>query len=226
MSKRTKREKLPTRRRLALKRILIAAAALFFVNHVMLIGLLLPIQAIRQGEELNGVRHGSVVKRVWDPEIKKTFLSYLTETADSVTLASANWTLYGWVSAFSLSLDCTTGAPLYAGERGMSSDSGSAHYYFGRIDDPEIETVAISFRYETLDQETGRPVWREGLRREIPREDWLEHRGRQYFLLRTALTEEWPLAEEHPHAFAVGLDRTGRTVADFQIDQGEYASYS
>ena len=48
--KKEKREVLLSRRRRTLRRLLIAALAVFLVNRVLLIGLLFPIQAIRHNE--------------------------------------------------------------------------------------------------------------------------------------------------------------------------------
>ena len=78
MKQEKKRTPLPSRKRVALRRIAIAAAVIFCVNFFMHIGLLLPIQAIWQLEEREGARHTSVVTRDWAPEVHRTHLVYLT----------------------------------------------------------------------------------------------------------------------------------------------------
>ena len=63
-------EKLPTRRRVALRRIAIMAAVLFVINFFMHIGMLLPRQAIHEVEERNGTGWTRTVEpapNLWNP---------------------------------------------------------------------------------------------------------------------------------------------------------------
>ena len=64
-----KRKRMRPRNRTAFRRVLIALAALFLVNHFLLTGLLFPIQAIRRCEERAGTGRTAVVSRDWAPEI-------------------------------------------------------------------------------------------------------------------------------------------------------------
>ena len=96
----------------------------------MHIGLLLPIQAIWQLEEREGARHTSVVTRDWAPEIHKTHLVYLTENDETTLFGSTYLSVYGWFAGFSVALDCSEEAPLYAGRSYMSRDDGRIMYFF------------------------------------------------------------------------------------------------
>lgn len=216
-----KRTALPTRKRAALRRLLKAAVALLVVNHVFLLGLLLPWQSVHQTEERQGVGWTRVVARDWAPEVHKTHLIYLTENERATILSGTYLTVYGWMDAFGWALDCTTGAPFYAGEYSMRRDGveRSSWYYYGRVDDPAVETIAISMQVE--DWEDGQPVRREMRRLTADRTDWLEKEGRQYFLF--SLPEmEWN--EEGPvKSVAIALDGEGREVSRVEIDQGAHS---
>ncbi len=217
MKEETKRMHLPSRKRTALRRIAIAAAAVFCVNFFMHIGLLLPIQAIWQLEEREGARHTSVVTRDWAPEIHKTHLVYLTENDETTLFGSAYLTVYGWMAGFSVALDCSEEAPLYAGRSYMGRDDGNVWYFFGRVDDPAIETVEVSLRSEEWNETTRTPSYRE-IRR-LTTEDFLEKDGRRYFLLRD--DGEWDNETcSSPQPAAIGYDRFGNEVARVDIEQG------
>ena len=216
-----KRIVLPTRKRVALKRLLKAAAVLLVVNHVFLLGLLLPRQAVHQTEERQGIGRTRVVTRDWAPEVHKTHLIYLTENERATMLSGAYLTVYGWMDAFGWALDCTTGAPFYAGEYSVRRDGAerSSWYYYGRVDDPAIERIVISMQVE--DWENGEPVRREVRRLTANRADWLEKEGRRYFLF--SLPEmEWN--EDGPvKSVAIAFDGAGREMSRLEIDQGSHS---
>ena len=217
MKEETKRTPLPSRKRTALRRIAIAAAAVFCVNFFMHIGLLLPIQAIWQLEEREGARHTSVVARDWAPEIHKTHLVYLTENDDTTLFGSAYLTVCGWMAGFSVALDCSEEAPLYAGRFYMGREDRNIWYFFGRVDDPAIETVEVSLRSEEWSETTRTPFYLE-IRR-LTAENFLEKDGRRYFLLRDS--GEWDRGfGSSPQPVAIGYDSAGGEVARVDIEQG------
>ena len=222
MKDETKRTPLPSRKRTALRRIAIAVAAVFCVNFFMHIGLLLPIQAIWQLEEREGARHTSVVTRDWAPEIHKTHLVYLTENDDTTLFGSAYLTVCGWMAGFSVALDCSEEAPLYAGRFYLSRDDGKVWYFFGRVDDPAIETVEVSLRSEEWNETTQTPSYRE-IRRLVA-ENFLEKDGRRYFLLRDS--GEWDSGfGSSPRPVAIGYDGARGEVARVDIEQGISANF-
>lgn len=220
-----RRKKLPTRRRRALRRLVLAAAVLLLSNHLLGVGLLLPVQAVRQVEERQGAPHGAVLDRLWTPEIHRTHLVYLTASEKAVTIADTYLSVYGWIGGFGWSLDCTTGEPLYAGEMTMYRDEreGTECCYYGRVDDPTIETVTISERGELYDETTKTAYWEEAARLTAEPEDFLERKGYRCFLLSHIITD-WPY-DSGRHAWATGYDAAGNVVAEFEIQEGTHSYF-
>lgn len=220
-----RRKKLPTRRRRALRRLVLAAAVLLLSNHLLGVGLLLPVQAVRQVEERQGAPHGAVLDRLWTPEIHRTHLVYLTASEKAVTIADTYLSVYGWIGGFGWSLDCTTGEPLYAGEMTMYRDEreGTVCCYYGRVDDPTIETVMISVRGELYDETTKTAYWEEAARLTAEPEDFLERKGYRCFLLSHIITD-WPY-DSGRHAWATGYDAAGNVVAEFEIQEGTHSYF-
>ena len=64
-----KQKRILTRRQSALRAAAVTLAVLLFVNHVMHLGLIFPVQTVWQLEERAGVEHTRVVKRSHTPEI-------------------------------------------------------------------------------------------------------------------------------------------------------------
>ena len=95
--KQTKRQVLPSRRRRTLRRLLIAAAALCLVNRIFLIGLLFPIQAIRQNEERTGTGRTTVICRDWAPELQWSWLTYLMGNEHVTFLTGTYLSYLGWL---------------------------------------------------------------------------------------------------------------------------------
>lgn len=221
-----KPKKLPTRRREALRHALRALILLLAVQNLLQIGLLLPIQAIHSAEEREGVRGAHVLRRLWEPDIYKTSLFYLSASENALILSDARLTFLGWMPQFGTALDCTGEQPLHAAERSVSRDEDTGHhmFFYGRVDDPAIETVELSLRYISSygrDGEENR--YGEHVRLTVPEEGWIERGGQRYFLLSYRL-EDWP-HEGGEHTFVVGRDAAGEAVAEFQITVGSYGSY-
>ena len=212
-----KKKQVLNRKRLALRRLVTAAVLMVLINHFFLLGSIFPRQCIWNLEERKGVRHTSVVTRDWAPEIHKTHLVYLTENDDTTLFGSAYLTVYGWMAGFSVALDCSEEAPLYAGRSYMGRDDRNVWYFFGRVDDPAIETVEISLRSQEWNEAAQAPLYRE-IRR-LATENFLEKDGRRYFLLRDS--GEWDYDTcSSPWPVAIGYDRFGNEVARVDIEQG------
>lgn len=216
------RTPLPARKRRALRHLAIAALTVFLVNTFLHMGLLLPIQAIREVEEREGV-HGRVVTRFRETAIHRTGLVYLTENEDMVFLGNTYFSILGWSPGFGWAVDCTEDAPLHAGQSAASRDGRSVWHFYGRVDDPAIETVEVSLRAITGFAPKGMPVYEERVRLTAPRGDLLEKEGRRYFLLRCRL-EDWP-EDSGVYAFARGLDGRGQVLAETEISEGISSSY-
>lgn len=213
-----KKQTILTRKRKALRRMARTLAAVLVVNWIMGIGLLSPRHAVWQMQEREGIPgFMRTVFRDHVPEIGMTHLRYLMQNEKAVMLAGTYLTVYGWVDAFSTALDCTTGEPLHAAMDSLHRDGNDVYYLYGRIDDPEIECVEISLCHPVYEKEE--TAYEEVLRLSAPRKDWIEQDGRQFFVLRHTLQEQF-VAEDCSHAFAIALDAAGEELFRFQISEG------
>ena len=214
--KKEKKERLSSRRRRGLRRLLVAVAAVLVVNHVFMIGLLFPIQAIHHNEEREGVGRTAVVCREWVPEIAKSQVFYLTGNENVTMLSGAYLTYLGWFGGYGLPLDCTEEAPVYGGWLAMKKkDRGAVLYVFGRVDDPDIARMEVRLQYTDWKEEDHTVLtWNS------ERADWMEKDGQYYFLFRTYPPFDW--TEYHPRldAVAVGWDEAGNETARVELGQG------
>ena len=221
--KKEKREVLLSRRRRTLRRVLIAALAVFLVNRVLLIGLLFPIQAIRHNEERLGTGRTAVICRDWVPEIYKTGLVYLTENEKVTLLSGTHLAPYGWMDSFGVPVDCSEEAPIHGGWWAMSrEDRDSLLYVFGRVDDPGIDLLTVQVWYE--DWETGKAIRRNAFSWGLKREDLLEKDGRYYFLLKTRPVDFGEYTSSLKTT-VTGVDLAGNIIAEAELEQGAYSFY-
>ena len=219
--KKERREKLPSRKRRALRRLFVAAAAVLLVNRVFMIGLLFPIQAIRHNEECAGVGRTAVVCRKWVPEVFKTGLVYLTENENVTMLSGTCLSYYGWTNIFGVSVDCSEEAPIYGGWWSLVRlEEGGRFYVFGRVDDPDIDWLEAYFMRpdDPLGEERiGRVHGDYGTRRGDG--GWMEKDGRSYFLFEADLVD-W---NEYPTGLRivlVGYDGDRNAVAQVDLEEG------
>ena len=117
--------RLPTRRRLALRSLALAAVWLLAANQVFGIGLLLPVQAVRQAEETTGAGRTDVMTWTREPEVGKTMRVYLSAND------SAGWRKLTW------------------------QDTDSVYYAFGRVDRPDITRLRVSLMDASQNGEAG-----------------------------------------------------------------------
>lgn len=213
-----KRKKQYSRRRGALRHALWALTALFLVNHFLLVGLILPIQAIRRSEERMGTGRTAVVLRDWAPEVHKTHLIYLTGSENVTMLTGAYLTFYGWTDGFGLPVDCSEDAPLHGGWWTMGRSEGqNLVYVFGRVDDPEIARVEVQTQYE--DWDTGEVVRRTAFTWSSEREAWTERNGRYYFLFQKSPVD-WSVYQSTIYQVAIGYDAEGNEIARRELRDG------
>lgn len=221
--KKEKRTILPSRRRRTLRRILIAAIALFLVNRIMLVGLLFPIQAIRHNEERMGTGRTEVIHRYREPEFLWDFLAYLTENENTVMLSGARLTLYGWMDSFGVPVDCTEEASIYGGWWTMSRRQGQSLFYvFGRVADPDVARLEVQAQYEDL--ETDEVVRRTAFSWTSEREDWEEKDGRYYFLFQK-YPVDWSEYRSPIYPVAIGYDKEGNELTRVELEQGASSSF-
>lgn len=218
-----KRKRMRPRNRTAFRRVLIALAALFLVNHFLLTGLLFPIQAIRRCEERAGTGRTAVVRRDWAPEIYKTGLIYLTENETVTMLSGARLTYLGWMNNFGAPLDCTEEAPIHGGWWAMSRQGrDSLFYVFGRVDDPRIDLLTVQVWYE--DWAGFKAVRRNVFSWGLKRENLMEKDGRYYFLLKTHPADFREYAS-NLRTTVTGVDLAGNVIAEVELDGGGSSSY-
>ena len=213
---------LPTRKKAALRRIIRLAVILVLAWQFFHVGLVLPVQGIYGAVERGGATGTRVSAREWNPDFRVTQLFYLTGSEEATVLADTSLGLFGWESGFECTLDCTEGAPLYAGERSMTRQDRDQrlHFYFGRVDDPEIASVAVSIQMETY--ENGQMQRREIERLEVP--ELLERNGYRYFWVHR-LREVQEDSDGIVRAAVITRDSSGREIGQLEIQQGSYSSY-
>ena len=218
-----KQKRILTRRQSALRAAAIALAVMLFLNHVMHLGLIFPVQTVWQLEERAGIEHTRVVKRSHTPEIQKTNIAFLSENDEATLFSSCHLTIYGWMANFHVALDCTGEEPLYAGVSYMSRDENRAWYFFGRVDDPAIQRVEISL-CETEPNKMGyvHLVGDEVHRMAgIPLE---EQSGRRYFLAK--YNGEWDYeVHSQVHPIVIGYDGDGQELIRMESEQWISSSF-
>lgn len=146
-----RRKKLPSRKRQALWRVLLALVSLLLVDHIFGIALL-PIQAVRREAEHEGIGRAWVVERKWEPSLYKTHLFYLMENERAVMLGDTHLSPLAGRRCSELRWTAPARNPIYAGYHQISHDDKVLGCYFGQINDPAIETVVISIQQEEYDQ--------------------------------------------------------------------------
>jgi len=216
-----KKQKVLTRKGKALRRIARFLVILLLVNHVFGVGFLLPIQAVFQQQQREGVPGlMRVVDRDWMLELSPRFVRYLTQNEKVTMMANTRlYFLYGWMAEFGTALDCTTGEPLYAAMDSLRKDENSLYYFWGRVDDPEIDCVVISLCHQ--EYHDGQASYPEDFRYYANGEDWLEQDGRQYFVIRQQV--DWP-HKGRIHAFAIAMSK-GQELYRFEISEGSASHF-
>ena len=215
-----KQTKMPTRRRRAIRRVALAAVLLLLIQHCLNVGNLLPMQAIYQVGQREGIGWSWPVQRMAVPEIYRTHLVYLTENENAVMLADTYLSILGWMANYGLTLDCTTREPLYAGYRTLVRGETVVTCYFGRIDRDDIASIAICIQEEIYRQ--NQVIRREVRRLTVEQEDLLTRDGHRFFLLREVA--EWDAERVlRPVIFAYGAD--GTVLLEQEIDRYASSSY-
>ncbi len=228
-----RKKRLATRRRRALGCAAAALALLLLAQTLLHTALLLPIQIVRRVEDQEGVQGARVVRRQWEPGVYNwTNLFYLTANDNAALLTSVYITprARGWGGGHTLLLDCTAEQPLHAAQEIVTEDTGlgtreyhcrGIHYFFfGRVDDPAIETVEIRLQVDPAYKgSAGEDVSLGYLQLTAP---ILQRDGRRYFLVNHYLPEGAFLRDGGNRV--IGKDREGNTVTTFQIERTGYAS--
>lgn len=225
MKKKESVVKLLSRRRLAVRRILIASAVYVLITYFVGFGILFPSQSLYMNEELMGTGRTHVIARYTAPEIYKTLQIYFSENEHVTMLSGTHLTYLGWMDAFGVPVDCSKEAPMYAGQWWLyRQDKGYVLYIFGRVDDPEIAYVEVEMQYEAPPPPGGQGSYRLTAHTvSSQRSEWIEKNGRSYFLIRE-LPEEWPY-EFSIYPAVVGYNADGTEVIRLEDIEGASSYY-
>lgn len=217
-----KKNKLPTRKQLALRRLALALITLLAVNHVFQCFFLLPMQAVRHSEEAYGVHSTAVVKRRWLSEMQNSRLLYLCAGEETLSLWGVNFEFpMGWVSWEGGVVDCSDEKPLHASWTYMANRRPHSTYmrdwerqyhlfFCGRLDDWDICKLDIRISYEVSGEdgtfEPRQSTWTVT--------DFPEKGGRRYFLAET-VPEDLPMVSHYiQNIILTAYDRSGNIVAE------------
>ncbi|QNL45322.1 hypothetical protein H8790_04715 [Oscillibacter hominis] len=143
--KAVKKTELP-RRKKALRRTAAALALLVFMILTNLYGFL-PIQALRNQEDLSGVRRTEILRRDYLPQVHPFSLFYLSCNKDVVMLTSMRWNLLGgWYPVYAPVLDCDGSEPVVSGTYGVTYSDSDQYilYVFGCVNNPDIASLQLS----------------------------------------------------------------------------------
>lgn len=212
-----RRKKLPTRRRTALRWLCAALLALLLANQIFGIGYLLPAQTLREMEQYWGTgRTKTVYSRVDDRSVIS-----LSANEQAMIFAQIYPTLVGWANTAWV-LDCSDPAAIYGSFRDVSREARpQIPYAWGRVDDPEITEVRLSFRYALREEEDRERTGPEtDFAVATHREDWTEQDGMAYFVLRLDPMGPGYHRVVYRDVTLTGLNDRGETVARIAVSAG------
>ncbi len=176
------KKSLPSRKKAALHRIVLALAAFLLASHFFSLTLL-PIQAVHSVEESEGTGRTTFVTALpWEYR-EENYRVQLRKNKDALLLLALRPSLLGGWGGFARSLDCSleekaffAGALFYS--NGSQEKTG---LFYGRVTDDAICRLSIdlSLEYRTGGEKTAQHI----RTLEIGPEDLLEQDGERYFLL-------------------------------------------
>ena len=158
----------------------------------------------------------------WIPVLHPTQRFYLRENENAVLLGNTYFSPFGWQTTMGCALDCSEPAPVYAACHSMSRDGKPTLLcYFGRIDDPAIETVVVSVEEITYDQ--GQEIRKELRRLTAERSDFLIRDGRTFFWLME--TRDWEKdPEQIIRPVLTAYEANDTVAAEFDIRRMQFSS--
>lgn len=179
-------KKSPSRRRRALRNVLLAVLVIVLTQSITLYSLT-PMHAIEKGKERGGIFDATeVVTSQWVPELHRFHRLYMIGNENMVALSSAVLRPVGWAGSSVWAVDCAKDLPVHCGSVKMSSpknDGKHISFYYGRIDDHNIDRVEIV--KVVLDQTPIHPndfykyIYDRFV---IPRSEWIKYDGHLFFL--------------------------------------------
>lgn len=174
----------PTRRRTALRQTA-AAIALLLLLGLLNGGSILPAGVLRSQADRQGCGAVRVVKTVGQlPVGRRCLRLYLSANDNAVMMSTADLSVpWGWMGGSGAVLDCSgEGSRLHTALWTISHEKGRFAYFFGRVDDPEIQEVSFVYGYRDADGDLIRhPLDTSSLTSR--RADWARWGGRDYFVI-------------------------------------------
>lgn len=223
MKKAEQKIRIETRKHKALRRTLICLAVLV-VFSVLHLYTFTPMQGVRYVEAQNRTGRTHVVTRMLPPRELHLWgtLFYLTANENAVLMSDVQFhPLVGWMNSLGAALDCSDDAPIHAGRWSVGHEEAYVQYAFGRVDDPDIQSVAVSV--EEVRYRTGEEVREELFRTEIEDARWFQKGDNRYFVIPVEDPRETNDDLERVTYSVVGLDAEGREIARSIDEWGAYA---
>ena len=185
----------------------------------------LPCMTVRSYEQHVGCGRTEILFRVRDKHTKR--LMYLSANEDAMLLVKPEPSLLGW-QGYADVVDCSGEQPLRGGFEVFYSmnrwrEPEKTHLYvpyaYGRVDDPDIAEVQITYRVSwrsnaNLDYET------EAVTRTASTcaGAWKEQDDSRYFLLRIEPETREDVTAVYRGIMVTGLDAEGNVVAEYIVD--------
>lgn len=209
-----------TRKRKALCLTAVTLVLFFLFQFTYGFCLVHPVQARWEAEQFYGCGSTERICRVQDATVGQQVS--LSSNERALLLIGTYSTLSGWSCRDRDAVDCTEDAPFYGGTLRLSDGAvDDVVYAYGRVDDPAIESIQLSFRFaadETAPAETHTSL--------TGKESWHEKDGQRYFLLRSnALLPAYAPLNGRPHQINQGrvwdcvltaFDKNGTVLAEIQ----------
>ena len=218
--------KIISRKKRALRWIAIACVMLLWFNLEYHVGYLIPRMTVYSYEQRTGCGKTEVVFAEIDPDAKRIVYLAVNEHAMLVVRPELEWC--GW-QAGATTVDCSEERPLRGGLTFLRQDRGwedpeeiliSVPYAWGRVDDPNIVEVQVTYRLSwesiTNTEVVTQPVTYTA---STKASDWKEQDGSRYFLLRIEPQSREGMRAVYQRDTIAGLDAAGNVVVKYIMER-------
>ena len=218
--------KIVSRKKRALRWLAVACVMLLWLNLQYGFGYLHPRLAMYAREQSIGCGKTEVVFAKMDPDARKLLYLSANEYAALVVRPELEWC--GWQASATNTVDCTEERPLRGGLTFLSQERGwkdpeevliTVPYAWGRVDDPNIVEVQVTYRlsWERITNITDvtQPVTYTA---STKASDWKEQDGSRYFLLRIEPQRREGMRAVYQRGTVIGFDATGKVVAEYIME--------